>query len=160
MADGLRGFSGGSAGYLFRLVDGVWTIVDTDGTNGLDPDFTFVDTQSLGFAGGVVKVASHQQVAPTLVQDDGAGVLQSSPVIAALPGGGYVITVLMSLDPFKKLMPSTTLYEVSALVTRDGKFIIRTMDQANRVGTPGSKYLQAAVAGGKQHGISDEIVVR
>ena len=115
---------------------------------------------------GAGVLASAPKPAPraTLIGDvvrDGAG----CPCVALEraapgPGGGYVITVLMSLDPFKKLMPSTTLYEVSALVTRDGKFIIRTMDQANRVGTPGSKYLQAAVAGGKQHGISDEIVVR
>jgi hypothetical protein len=45
------------------------------------------------------------------------------------PDGGYVITVLVGLDPFKRLMPAAGQYEVSALVTPDGKFIVRTLDQ-------------------------------
>jgi signal transduction histidine kinase/CheY-like chemotaxis protein len=108
---------------------------------------------------GAGVLASAPKPAPraTLIGDvvrDGAG----CPCVALErtapgPGGGYVITVLMALDPFKKLMPSTARYEVSALVTREGKFIVRTMDQVHRVGKPGSKYLEAAVAGGKQHGI-------
>ena len=68
------------------------------------------------------------------------------------PDGGYVLTVLLGLRPFERLMPKAGgQYEVSALVTPDGKFIVRTLDQAKRVGTPGSKYLRAAVAG-RQHG--------
>lgn len=69
------------------------------------------------------------------------------------PNGGYVITVLLGLEPFKRLMPAAGQYEVSALVTPDGKFIVRTLDQDKRVGTAGSKYLRAAVASGKMSGI-------
>ena len=69
------------------------------------------------------------------------------------PNGGYVITVLIGLKPFEQLMPAAGQYEVSALVTPDGKFIVRTLDQDKRVGTPGSKYLLATVASGKASGI-------
>jgi hypothetical protein len=47
--------------------------------------------------------------------------------------------VLLGLKPFERLMPAAGRYEVSALVTPDGKFIVRTIDQDKRVGTPGSK---------------------
>jgi signal transduction histidine kinase len=70
------------------------------------------------------------------------------------PEGGYVVTVLLSAKPFVSLLPAASKqYEVSALVTRDGRFIARTLDQAHRVGLPGSKYLRAAVATGAPNGI-------
>ena len=70
------------------------------------------------------------------------------------PAGGYVLTALLAPGPFVRLLPEGgKQYEVSALVTRDGKFIARSLDQAKRVGSPASTYLRAAVAGGKPSGI-------
>ena len=89
------------------------------------------------------------------VTRDGVG----CPCIAVMraapgPDGGYVVTVLLGLEPFRRLLPAAgRQYQVSALVTPDGKFIVRTLDQVHRVGTPGSKYLRDAVAGGQPSGI-------
>ena len=70
------------------------------------------------------------------------------------PDGGYVLTVLLAADPFGRLLPTGRKhYEVSALVTQDGMFIARSLDQAKRVGTAGSKYLSGAVTGGAPSGI-------
>jgi len=70
------------------------------------------------------------------------------------PGEGYVVTVLLSVKPMLALLPvDRSLYEVSAIATRDGRFIARSLDQEHRVGTPASKYLRAAVASGRPAGI-------
>ena len=86
---------------------------------------------------------------------DGAG-CPCITVERAAPGpqGGYVVSVLLAADPFVRLLPSRgRQYEVSALVTPDGRFIARTVDQASRVGTPASQSVRAAIAGGEPSGI-------
>ena len=73
---------------------------------------------------------------------------------AAGPDGGYVVRVLLAAEPFLRLLPlAGKQYEVSALVTPEGRFIARTLDQEGRFGVPGSRYLRAAVKGGKPNGI-------
>ena len=70
------------------------------------------------------------------------------------PADGYVLTALLAAKPFVGLLPaSSKQYEVTALVTRDGKFIARSLDQARRVGLPASTYVRAAVVGGAASGI-------
>lgn len=64
------------------------------------------------------------------------------------PDGGFIVTALLSVRPFFKLLPPANgRYAVSAIVTDEGVFVARSLDQANRVGTLGSKYLRSAVAG-------------
>ncbi|MEO7654593.1 MAG: response regulator [Sphingomicrobium sp.] len=73
---------------------------------------------------------------------------------AAGVGGPYRLTVLHSTRPFARLLPSIQgRYEVSALVTGEGRFVARSIKDAERVGRPGSKYLRAAVAGGAASGL-------
>ena len=70
------------------------------------------------------------------------------------PAGGYILAVLLSTKPFERLLPKLEgEYSVSAIVTGKGRFIARSLHQDERVGTPGSKYLRAAVAGGEPRGI-------
>ena len=75
----------------------------------------------------------------------------------AAPGpmpGGYVLAAMISTKPFVALLPERKgEYEVSAIVTPDGRFVARSLAQAERVGTPGSHHLRAAVSGGKRGGI-------
>ena len=70
------------------------------------------------------------------------------------PDDGYVLTALLAAKPFIGLLPASSKeYEVGALVTRDGKFIARSLDHARRVGLPASTYVRAAVTGGAASGI-------
>ncbi len=76
----------------------------------------------------------------------------------AAPGptaGGYVLTVLLSTRPFERLLPPPRQsdYEVSAIVTGDGRFVARSLRQAERVGTFGSSYLVHAAAGAPMSGV-------
>ena len=65
------------------------------------------------------------------------------------PDGGTVLTVLVSLEPFARLLPRPSGdYAVSAIVGHDGRFIARSRDHAARVGTPASTYVHEAIAGG------------
>jgi signal transduction histidine kinase len=73
---------------------------------------------------------------------------------AAGPDGGYVVTVLMSVRPFLKLLPPTSGdYAVSAITTGDGRFVARSLNHEERVGQLASSYLRSAVSGGKASGI-------
>ena len=69
------------------------------------------------------------------------------------PGGGYVLTVLLSVKPFVALLPRTgELYAVSALATSDGRFVARSLDHEARVGKAASQFLRRAVASNKIRG--------
>jgi signal transduction histidine kinase/CheY-like chemotaxis protein len=107
---------------------------------------------------GMLATAPRPAPADTLVGPvvrDGAG-CPCVTVERAAPGpdGGYVISVLLAADPFLRLLPSRgRQYEVSALVTPDGRFIARTVDQAKRVGTLASRSVRTALASGEPSGI-------
>jgi signal transduction histidine kinase len=73
---------------------------------------------------------------------------------AAGPGGPYKLTILHSAKPFVQLLPPARgRYEVSALAAADGRFVARSLNNDSTVGRPASKYLRAAVAGGKPSGL-------
>ena len=73
---------------------------------------------------------------------------------AAGVGGPYKLTILHSAQPFARLLPSTaSRYPVSALVTGDGRFVARSLNNDRTVGGPGSAYLRAAVAKGDVSGL-------
>jgi signal transduction histidine kinase len=109
---------------------------------------------------GVGKLAEHPAPVPkgTLVDRivrEGRGcpcvLLEHS---APGPSGGYVVAVMLSTAPFERLLPRRDdVYEVSGIVTEDGRFIARSLSQAERVGNPGSPFLRAAVASGRPGGI-------
>ena len=65
-----------------------------------------------------------------------------------------VLQVRLSTRPFEQLLPPPdTAFEVSALVTQDGRFIARSLKQSERVGRSSSKYVRQAVASDKRSGI-------
>jgi signal transduction histidine kinase len=73
---------------------------------------------------------------------------------AAGRGGPYKVTILHSAQPFSRLLPPTSgRYEVSGLASADGRFIARSLSNAELVGKPASKYLRAAVASGRPSGL-------
>ncbi|MCY7339399.1 MAG: response regulator [Sphingomonas bacterium] len=89
------------------------------------------------------------------ITSDGAG-CPCVIVERAAPGplaGGFIVQVLLSTKPFERLLPPRSEYEVSAIVTRDGRFVARSLNQAERVGKPGTAYVLKAVASGKTQGI-------
>ena len=71
------------------------------------------------------------------------------------PDGGYVLTVLMSVEPFLRLLPPTPAATMRSArsSTRDGRFVARSLNHDERVGTPASTYLREAIASGKPSGI-------
>ncbi len=69
-------------------------------------------------------------------------------------GGPYLLTVHHSTRPFLRLLPpGSGKYEVSALSTREGIFVARSLRNAERVGRPGTKYLRSAAAGNEASGL-------
>ena len=73
---------------------------------------------------------------------------------AAGAGGPYKLTILHSARPFERLLPSTSgRYQVSGIVTADGRFVARSLNNDRTIGRPGSTYLRSAVAGQKTSGI-------
>jgi signal transduction histidine kinase/CheY-like chemotaxis protein len=60
---------------------------------------------------------------------------------------------LLSVRPFVALLPPANgRYAVSSVVTDEATFVARSLAQSERVGTLGSKYLRAAVAGRRSSG--------
>ena len=80
-------------------------------------------------------------------------------VVVEAPAAGprgekFILTALLSTRPFERLLPrGDDQLAVSAIVTTDGRFIARSLGQAERVGTPASSYLRRAVASGRESGI-------
>ena len=73
---------------------------------------------------------------------------------AAGAGGPYKLTIMHSAQPFERLLPpGRGRYEVSGLVTADGRFVARSLNNDRMVGRPGTEYLRAAAAGGAHSGI-------
>ncbi|MEO7505484.1 MAG: ATP-binding protein [Sphingomicrobium sp.] len=74
---------------------------------------------------------------------------------AASPAGtDWTVRLIIDTRAFTALLPlSTSQYKVSALVSRDGRFIARSLDPETRFATPGSKYVRAAIASTAMHGI-------
>ena len=55
------------------------------------------------------------------------------------PGAGYVLSALVSTRAFERLLPpNDEQYPVSAIVDGEGRFVARSLNQAERVGRPGS----------------------
>ena len=68
--------------------------------------------------------------------------------------GRYLLSV--ALDPRAFAAPlrrNTPAGAVSALVDRQGAFIVRSREQAERVGTPATQYVRASIASGEAWGV-------
>ncbi len=79
-------------------------------------------------------------------------------VLERLTGGpgnaGKVLQVRLSTKPFEQLLPpGGEAFEVAALVTQDGRFIARSLNQRERVGRFASGFLRASLASGKSAGL-------
>ncbi|MEO7635014.1 MAG: response regulator, partial [Sphingomicrobium sp.] len=100
-------------------------------------------------------VAAHS-TALSLIDRDSPGC--PCIVLERLTGGHSrrdgLLQVRVSTKPFERMLPPAGKgFEVSALVTGDGRFIARSLNQGERVGRPASKYVRHAVASGKTAGI-------
>lgn len=68
--------------------------------------------------------------------------------------GRYLLTVVVSPEAYQNLLlQEAPDGAVTAIVDHDGAFIARSIDFTDRVGTPATRYVLAAVASGRDRGI-------
>ncbi len=104
---------------------------------------------------GMLAVAPPRPVENGQITSEGAGcpcvIVERSA--SGPQAGRFIVRVLLSTKAFERLLPSHSKYEVSAIVNREGRFVARSLHQAERVGKPASAYVRKAVASGKVQGI-------
>lgn len=118
------------------------------------------DSGRILFAATETEVTREGTLPPLLVEDlrrGGIGrVVREGPhcpcvyMHAAVPGqGGAVLSVAVDPQVFQDMLRhELPAGAIAAIVDRDGKFIARSLDYGNRVGTPATQYVQAAVMKG------------
>lgn len=73
-------------------------------------------------------------------------------------GGRYRLTVALDPSVFQEIVLSHAPSDsITALVDRDGAFVARSQEFAERVGTPSTEYVRRAIAGGEESGIYEGV---
>jgi signal transduction histidine kinase len=70
--------------------------------------------------------------------------------------GRYLLSIALDPGVFQNLLLSHTQEgSIAGLVDREGRFVARTLDFAERVGTPATPYVRDAIASGRNTGLYD-----